>query len=164
MIGYVLEPHDDGLGLADDPRDVGPEVAGVVFPLLLPGEAEGLARVSRREDIHDSTPRTAIEGREIVPKRSRIQGRVRHPRHESGRSVGFPLDVHHSPQSDSSPCFKSKANSELKSGSPGAEGHPIPGTWSHTYLLSFSCGHRRILTTRTSTSTSLCFLTFTTTL
>lgn len=35
------------------------------------------------------------EGLDVIPDRSVIQGRIRHPRHESGRGVGFPFDVHH---------------------------------------------------------------------
>tara|TARA_Y200000002_G_scaffold317749_1_gene276499 strand:+ start:903 stop:1154 length:252 start_codon:yes stop_codon:yes gene_type:complete len=41
-------------------------------------------------------PRAAIEGGNIVPDNSLIQGRVFHPRHESGCGVGFPFDMAHS--------------------------------------------------------------------
>jgi hypothetical protein len=51
---------------------------------------------ARSEDIHASTPASAIEGFDVVPDRSLTQGLIRHPGHESGRSEGFPLDVTHS--------------------------------------------------------------------
>jgi hypothetical protein len=45
------------------------------------------------DEIHCPTPRSAVEGCEIVPDRSAIQGRFFHPRHEDGRGKGVPLDV-----------------------------------------------------------------------
>ena len=59
----------------------------------LSGEAEGLTGVAGREDMNAAAPWLAVEGFEIVPYRCLIQGRVRHPGHESGRRVSFPLDV-----------------------------------------------------------------------
>jgi hypothetical protein len=77
--------------------------------------AERRTRPARRDDIHKSTPRAAIEGRDIVPDRSRIQGLVRHPRHEDGRCVGVPLDVTHSSVSPS----QGLPESELQAPDPG---------------------------------------------
>jgi len=45
---------------------------------------------------HRAAPRAAVEGGNIVPDRSLIQGRICHPRHESGCGVGFPFDMAHS--------------------------------------------------------------------
>lgn len=89
----VLEEGEGGSALVDDPSHFGPEVALVGFSSPLAGEAEGLARVARSDEIHDSTPRAAIEGSQIVGDRSAIQLRRLHPRHEDGRGEGFPLDV-----------------------------------------------------------------------
>jgi len=96
MPADVLEEHAPRADLDDDAPDVRPEVALVLRAEALPGGAEGLARVARSEEIHDATPLSAAEGLEIVPDRCAIQGLVRHPGHESGCSVGFPLDVTHS--------------------------------------------------------------------
>lgn len=98
----VLEEDDGGLDLFDDADEVGPERALVVVPSSLPGDGVGLAREARREEIHDSTPRVAVEGREIVPDRRAIQGRVFHPRHENGRRESVPLDVTHGSNAHSS--------------------------------------------------------------
>jgi hypothetical protein len=88
----VLGEDDAGAHLVDDPLDFGPEVAGIGLAAPLSGEAEGLAGITGREDINAATPRSAVKGSQIVPHRCAIQGRVFHPGHESGRSVGFPLD------------------------------------------------------------------------
>jgi hypothetical protein len=47
-----------------------PEVSAIVVGLSLPGCAEGLAGESRREEIHASTPASAVEGSKVVPDRS----------------------------------------------------------------------------------------------
>ncbi len=93
MMGDVLE-EDEGRGdLADDAGDLRPEVARVVRAAHPSGGRERLARIARSDDIHRAAPWAAIEGGNVVPDRCRIQGRVRHPRHEHGRGEGFPLDV-----------------------------------------------------------------------
>jgi len=71
-------------------------MAGIVCPLPLARDRERLARIAASEDIHCAAPWSAIEGGNVVPQRRFIQGRVFHPRHESGRSITFPLDVTHS--------------------------------------------------------------------
>lgn len=96
MIGDVFEEDDRGIAFPDDAGDMGPEMARISFAETPPGNREWLARVARSEDIHDAAPWPAVEGCKVVPDRCRIQGLVRHPRHESGRCVGFPLDVTHS--------------------------------------------------------------------
>ncbi|OCJ64026.1 hypothetical protein A6U96_09495 [Agrobacterium tumefaciens] len=89
----VLEEAPFGIELLGDSPDVRPEVAGIAFALAPAGKAEGLAGISGSEDMNLSTPRRAVEGGNVIPDRSRIQGLVFHPCHESGRREGFPLDV-----------------------------------------------------------------------
>lgn len=88
----VLGEDDAGPHFVDNPFDLGPQVPGIGLAAALSGEAEGLARITGREDINAITPRSAVEGSQIVPHRCAIQPRVFHPGHESGRSMGFPLD------------------------------------------------------------------------
>lgn len=92
----VLAKEDRGAGLFEDAGDLGPEPALVFGAKPLAGVALSLARVARSDDIHDAAPRSAVEGGNVVPDRSRRQGRLFHPGHEAGRGVGFPLDVTHS--------------------------------------------------------------------
>ena len=82
--------------LADDPFDFGPQMPGIVLAAPPSRETERLARITGSEDMNAAAPRSAVEGSQIVPYRRAIHGLVFHPGHESGRSVGFPLDETHS--------------------------------------------------------------------
>jgi hypothetical protein len=96
MMGDILEEHEGRLGLSDDPGDMRPEVARVVCAPALARDGERLARIARSDDVHRAAPWAAVEGGNVVPDRCRIQGRVFHPRHESGCGEGFPFDMAHS--------------------------------------------------------------------
>lgn len=91
----VLEEDDGSSALFDDSSHLGPEVSLVRFSESLAGDGEWLARVASNDAIHDATPRSAVEGSEIVGDRSAIQLRRFHPGHEDGRGKGVPLDVAH---------------------------------------------------------------------
>lgn len=88
----ILDEDSAGADIVDDPLNLGPQVPGIGFSPPLPGHAERLAGISGSEDMNLAAPRPAVEGSEIVPHRRAIHGLVFHPCHESGRSVGFPLD------------------------------------------------------------------------
>ena len=96
MMGDVLEEDEGRLGLGDDAGDMGPEVARIIGAPALAGDGERLARIARSDDVHRAAPWAAVEGSNIVPDRRAIQGRVFHPRHESGCGEGFPFDMAHS--------------------------------------------------------------------
>jgi hypothetical protein len=117
----------------DDPGDGGPEVAGIVFALAVPRQRERLAGITGRDDMYAAAPRSAIEGSQIVPNRSRAQGRVCHPRHESGRGETVSLDMTHS--SVSGLC---EVNAEIEASDAGAKAEAakvvmsVGGMNSHT--------------------------------
>lgn len=96
MMGDILEEHEGRLDLADDAGDMRPEVARVIRTPALARDREWLARIARSDNVHSAAPRAAVEGSNIVPDNSLIQGRVFHPRHESGCGEGFPFDMAHS--------------------------------------------------------------------
>jgi len=96
MMGDILEEDQGWFDLADDAGDMRPEVAWVVRTPALARDAEWLARIARSDDVHRAAPWAAVEAGNIVPDRRAIQGRVFHPRHESGCGVGFPFDMAHS--------------------------------------------------------------------
>lgn len=96
MMGDILEEDERRLDLANDAGDMRPEVAWVVSTPAFPRDGERLARIACRDDIHRAAPRSAVEGSNVVPDNSLIQGRVFHPRHESGCGEGFPFDIAHS--------------------------------------------------------------------
>lgn len=93
MAGDVFEEAPFGSDLAGDPGDFGPEMAGIAVAEAVSGKAEGLAGITGSDDMNAAAPRSAVEGSQIVPYRSRSQGRVCHPRHESGRGVTVSLDM-----------------------------------------------------------------------
>lgn len=80
-----------------------------------------------------AAPWVAVEGSEIVPDRSRSQGRVRHPRHEDGRGESVSLDMAHG--AISGLC---QMQSEIQSSDTGAKAEAAKlvmfsgGTKSHT--------------------------------
>ncbi|MDQ0516750.1 hypothetical protein QO015_002363 [Kaistia geumhonensis] len=96
MMGDILEEDEGRLDLADDAGDMRPEVARVVGTPALARDGERLARIARSDDVHRTAPRVAVEGGNVVPDRRAIQGRIFHPRHESGCGEGFPFDMAHS--------------------------------------------------------------------
>ena len=96
MMGDILEEHEGRLDLADDAGDMRPEVARILTAKPSARHAEWLARIASSDDIHRATPRAAVEGSNVVPDNSLIQGRIFHPRHESGCGEGFPFDMAHS--------------------------------------------------------------------
>jgi len=96
MMGDILEEHEGRRDLGDDPGDMRPEVARVIGTPAFARNRERLARIARSDDVHRAAPRAAVEGSKVVPYRRAIQGRVFHPRHESGCGEGFPFDMAHS--------------------------------------------------------------------
>ena len=96
MMGDILEEHEGRLDLADDAGDMRPEVAWILGTEPSACDGERLARIARSDDVHRTAPRAAVEGDNVVPDNSMIQGRIFHPRHESGCGVGFPFDMAHS--------------------------------------------------------------------
>lgn len=116
MMCDIFEKDERRFAFADDAPDMGPQVSGVGGAGPASGDAERLARIARKDDVHTAAPASAIERGNIVPDRSRIQGRVFHPGHEHGRRIGFPLDVTHSPVST-----KGDVEPEVESARAGAE-------------------------------------------
>jgi hypothetical protein len=117
MMGDILEEDEGRFDLADDAGDMRPEVARVVRAPALSRDRERLARIARSDDVHRAAPWAAVEGSNIVPDNSLIQGRVFHPRHESVCGEGFPFDMAHS--TISGEC---DGEPEIEPGCAGAEG------------------------------------------
>ncbi len=96
MMGDIFEEDEGRLDLADDAGHMRPEVARVIRAPPLARNGEWLAWIARSDDVHRAAPWAAVEGGNVVPDRRAIQGRVFHPRHESGCGEGFPFDMAHS--------------------------------------------------------------------
>lgn len=120
--GTVFHEDVARSNLANDTGNIRPEPPVVFNAQPLAGGAEGLARESRSDAVHCSTPRSAIEGGKVVPDRSFFQGRVRHPRHEDGRGIAVPFDCTHK-----SGAWHGELESELEASDSGAEGKHAEG-------------------------------------
>jgi hypothetical protein len=115
--GDVFDAHDRGPHLTDDTRNVVPEVSRITGGLALAGLGKGLAGEARRDEIHDSTPRSAVEGAQIVPDRSRGQVAVLHARSQDARDIGVALDEAYRSIGGS----EGKLDPELKPSDPGTK-------------------------------------------
>jgi len=73
VVRDVLAEEKISAALFDDARDMGPEVSGVLGRSLLASDGEWLTRVACSDEIHDSTPRLAVERSNVIPDRRRIQ-------------------------------------------------------------------------------------------
>jgi hypothetical protein len=89
----ILAKDPFRLDFTDDPRDLRPEMSWITCATPLAGLAEGLTGIAGSDEMNATAPLAAVKGSQIVPDRRVSQGLVFHPRHESGRGVGFPLDV-----------------------------------------------------------------------
>lgn len=65
----VFEKDPFGADFADDPGNVGPEVALVGVSFSLPGMAERLAGISRKHGVESASEGLAVESGEIIPDR-----------------------------------------------------------------------------------------------
>jgi hypothetical protein len=117
MMGDIFKEDEGRLDLADDAGDMWPEMARILGAEPSARDAEWLARIARSDDVHRAAPRAAVEGSNVVPDNSLIQGRVFHPRHESGCGEGLPFDMAHSTISGDG-----DGEAEVEPASAGAEG------------------------------------------
>ncbi len=71
MPGDVFEKDPFGAAFADDPGNVGPEVAGIVGATALSGRAEGLAGISGKDSIERAAEGAGVEAAQVGPDRGR---------------------------------------------------------------------------------------------
>lgn len=67
----VFEEDPFRATFADGARNVGPQVAGIVGAATLSGRAEGLARVSGKDDIKRAAEGPGVEAAQVGPDRGR---------------------------------------------------------------------------------------------
>ena len=91
----VLQEHVSRSHVSDDPGNVRPEPSLVIDTSTLPRRTERLTVETGSDEIHSASPRATVERGDVIPDRRLIQVRFFHPRHESGRCVGVPLNTHH---------------------------------------------------------------------
>lgn len=116
MPGDVLEEDPERADFADDPRDVRPEVAGIVLSAALPGHGERLAGIPGSEEMNSAAERAAVEGSEIRPHNRWSQGLLFHARRQDGARECFDLHV-----TDDASASKSQLDAEIETGSTRGE-------------------------------------------
>jgi hypothetical protein len=88
----VFEKDPFGVAFADDPRDVGPEVPGIISASALSGRAEGLAGVSGEDDIESAAEGSGVETEQVGPDRRWGEVTRALGRNEDGARPFFPFD------------------------------------------------------------------------
>ena len=124
---HVLKEGESSPALAKDSEAVVPEVTFVVGSEPPPGDAVGLTREAANDEIHDATPRAAVEGSEVSPNRRLVQGTVRHTRDQDRGGSDFPLHV-----ADDASAVSNQSHGFAVVAAAGAEFEdPEIGTYSH---------------------------------
>lgn len=126
---HVLQEDNSGLHLANDLGDGRPDPPLVLLALPLAGGAPRLARESRSDEIHDSTPRATVEGGKVAPDRNRFQEPVRHARCQYRGGMSLPLDV----TDRAKPSGSDKSEAEGEAPVAGAQLEDVKGMCSHIY-------------------------------
>ena len=123
MPGDVFEEDPFRAALADDPCDVGPEVAGIVCATALSGRAEGLAGVSGKNGIEGAAEWPGIEAAQVGPDRG--QGEVSRALggDEDGPWPVLPFD-----EGAGVIVGLSQHEAQIKASAACAEGQAVPGT------------------------------------
>ena len=121
--GDVLEEDPFRAAFADDPRDVGPEVTGIVGAATLSGRAEWLAGISGEDGVEGAAEGPGIEAAQVGPD----WGRDEIPRALGGDEhrpwPALPLD-----EGAGVIAGFGEHEAQIKASAACAEGQSVPGT------------------------------------
>jgi hypothetical protein len=123
MVADIFKEAHSWPCLSDDASDVWPEMSRIVGAALFSGHAEWLARVAANDAIHEATPRSAVEGSEIRPKRRLVQSSRLHLPSQDFAGVGF--DLH---STDDASSWDRQLDAVVESAASGAEAKHVDGT------------------------------------
>ncbi|RBP86959.1 hypothetical protein DFO80_11624 [Rhodobacter sp. 140A] len=123
MPGDVFEEDPFGTAFADDPRDVGPEVARVVGTAALSGRAEGLAGISGEHGIEGAAEGAGIEATQVGPDRRRgeVSGAL-------GGNEDRPWPILPFDEGAGVIAGLGEHEAQIKASAACAEGESVPGT------------------------------------
>ena len=119
----VFEKHPFGGAFADDPCDLGPEVAGIIGATPLSSGAEGLAGIPGQHRVEGAAEGPGVEAAQIVPDRSgcEISRALGGDEHSPGPILPFHK------RAGVKPGF-GQHDAQIKASAACAEGKPVPGT------------------------------------
>ena len=121
--GDVFEKDPFGAAFADDPGNVGPEVAGIVGATALSGRAEGLAGISGKDSIERAAEGAGVEAAQVGPDR----GRGEIPR-ALGGDEDRPWPVLPFDEGAGVIAGFGEHEAQIKASAACAEGESVPGT------------------------------------
>ena len=121
--GDVFEEDPFGAALADDPGDVGPEMAGIIGAAALSGCAEGLAGIACEDGIEGAAEGKGVKVAQVGPDRGRgeIPGAL--GRDEDGARPVLPFD-----EDAGVVAGLGEHEAQIQSSAACAEGQSVPGT------------------------------------
>jgi hypothetical protein len=128
-IAIRSRPPED---VADDLLDGRPDPSLVVDAAAFASGAPRLTREASSKEIHASTPASAVEGKQVVPDRRRIQPPFLHARNHAADDRSFPLDV-----TDGMTLVEAEREleSELESAGAGAERESMQGFGRYSHAI-----------------------------
>ncbi len=118
---FEEDPFRDAF--ADDPGDLGPEVAGVIGSAALSGRAEGLAGISGEDRVECTAEGPGVEGAQIIPDWGRGEVPSALGGDEDGAGPVFPFD-----KCAGVKTGLSEHEAQIKASAACAEGQSVPGT------------------------------------
>jgi hypothetical protein len=121
--GDVFEEDPFRAAFADDPRDVGPEVTGIVGTAALSGRAEGLAGISGEHGIERTAERPGVETAQVGPDGGRGEVGCALGGDEDGARPFLPFD-----KGAGVIARLGEHEAQIKASAACAEGQSVPGT------------------------------------
>lgn len=119
----VFDPDEPGAGLGEDTASRSPQIALVVAPEALSGEAVGLAGNTPDDAIHAATEASAREGSHITVDRRLNHDTVSHLRDQISDGECFPLHTH-----DWARSWDCQLKGPVEPAASGAQGDGVEGT------------------------------------
>ena len=119
----VFEEDPVGTAFADDPGDIGPEVAGIVGAAAPSGRTEGLAGIACEDGIERPAEGPGIEAAQVGPDRGRGEVSRALGRDEDGARPLLPFD-----EGASVIARLGEHEAQIKASAACAERESVPGT------------------------------------
>ena len=123
VTGDVFEEDPFRAALADDPRDAGPEMAGIVGPATLSGRAEGLAGIACEDGVEGAAEGASVEAAQVGPDRGRGEVPGALSGDEDGARPVLPFD-----EGAGVKAGLCEHEAQIKASAACAEGQSVPGT------------------------------------
>lgn len=121
--GDVFEEDPLGAAFADDPCDIGPEMAGILGAAAFSGRAERLARISGEDGIEGTAEGAGIEAAQVGPDRGRGEVACALGGNEDSARPVFPFD-----EGAGVIAGLGEHEAQIKTSAACAEGQSVPGT------------------------------------